>query len=700
MITHWEILRQPGKKDPNRRRLLIDGDMDDMLAILKKLGNICARPQKAEPPYTYSVFILGADDKTAASVEKEIKRVISSAKTPAHKTSAKPHKKVSDEAKPPVSAEAQPPAVKPPEQTAGNMFKSFIEALKKEGMLLSGRSEAAKKEEIEIPLFISESKPAQPKPENVFEKEPKSFSEADISKYSKLELTGVEPMASQTLEKELKEIEAEISAENKPAPPAQKSDVVLVKPPPPKSKQTGRRPVQTNTISGIPIRKPEKPGASAETGSKKPLPPSVPPAPARKPSLPSVLRKSLFKTLRRPEGETSKKRKWSLELPLVPTYNFETFIVGNNRFAHAAGISVADSPGYLYNPLLIYGPGGAGKTHFLNAIGYKLSGTMGQTNIFVTDGLRLSRGTQKMISEGKIGAVDALMKNIKALLIDDIHLMAVSPENKKYISKWLNGFISEKRQIILTSAYPPKDLARLEASLDCNLSNGWTVEMRQAEPEHYKAIIGQMVDNLHIFAAEDEIQRLFIQPAVPFNVALKHMMRLKMLEKLLPSSKSPIRPGAMFEMIMGTNETSSNELPSAQEMEKTTGHKFSGSNFWGKLGCFSPVGGKAYADWAAAKIMEKSAELEINGSFELAFKYEYDSSNLLEATFKIADICDEQGVQGALIIGPAVEDAAAQDFFNVTRQMLDSMFVRCGCIENFRLKSPSAFLRLLLDLLR
>ena len=63
-----------------------------------------------------------------------------------------------------------------------------------------------------------------------------------------------------------------------------------------------------------------------------------------------------------------KKHNWPLEVPLMPTYTLENMVMSVNRFAHATAISVMDNPGKLYNPLVLHGPTGTGKTHFLNAI--------------------------------------------------------------------------------------------------------------------------------------------------------------------------------------------------------------------------------------------------------------------------------------------------------------------------------------------
>ena len=102
----------------------------------------------------------------------------------------------------------------------------------------------------------------------------------------------------------------------------------------------------------------------------------------------------------------------------------------------------------------MYGPTGTGKTHFLNAIGYAMSQKMGQENIFMTNGVRFSRGIQRYVMEGNIEKFEKFMDSVQVLLIDDIHLVAVNEQNRMYISKLLNKFLREQKQIVITSKYP------------------------------------------------------------------------------------------------------------------------------------------------------------------------------------------------------------------------------------------------------
>src|SRR4029453_9652476 len=72
-----------------------------------------------------------------------------------------------------------------------------------------------------------------------------------------------------------------------------------------------------------------------------------------------------------PEAGDHSQRPTALETRLHPQYTFEPFVTGSsNRFPHAAAVAVAEAPGKAYNPLLVYGDSGLGKTHLLHAIGH------------------------------------------------------------------------------------------------------------------------------------------------------------------------------------------------------------------------------------------------------------------------------------------------------------------------------------------
>ena len=140
---------------------------------------------------------------------------------------------------------------------------------------------------------------------------------------------------------------------------------------------------------------------------------------------------------------TNSKIKWSVELPLNPTLNFSTLIAGpHNRFAHAAAMAVVENPGVMYNPILIFGPQGVGKSHLIHSIGYGLSSSLGHGNVFVSNAVKLSRGIDLAIEGGNISDLEKRIESAKVIIVDDIDLLVINDKNKQYLSKFFNNFLS------------------------------------------------------------------------------------------------------------------------------------------------------------------------------------------------------------------------------------------------------------------
>jgi len=154
---------------------------------------------------------------------------------------------------------------------------------------------------------------------------------------------------------------------------------------------------------------------------------------------------------------------WGLAEKLDERLNLDSLTVGPfNRFAHAAATSVVGSPGTMYNPLFLHGPPGVGKSHMLHAIGLALVGGFSEEEIVLTSGPRLAHAASFALAEGRSGEIEAFLKNAKALLVDDVHLLAVTEENRAFLAKVFDLFFSGSLQVVMTSLYPPRGLAALE----------------------------------------------------------------------------------------------------------------------------------------------------------------------------------------------------------------------------------------------
>ncbi len=182
-------------------------------------------------------------------------------------------------------------------------------------------------------------------------------------------------------------------------------------------------------------------------------------------------------------------------IPIDYEYSFEKFIVGNsNKFAHAAAKAVAEAPGTTYNPLLIHGESGLGKTHLL----YAIAGTVKKNN-------PNARITYVKSEDFTNELIDALQKrtlsefrdkyrNSDILLVDDIQFIAGKDSTQEEFFHTFNALYEARHQIVLTSDRPPKEMAKLEDRLRTRFECGLIADIEPPDFETRMAIISLKAD--------------------------------------------------------------------------------------------------------------------------------------------------------------------------------------------------------------
>ena len=396
------------------------------------------------------------------------------------------------------------------------------------------------------------------------------------------------------------------------------------------------------------------------------------------------------------------KTRWSVELPLVPTYSFQTLISGaHNRFAHAAAMAVVENPGMIYNPLLVFGAPGTGKTHFVHSISYGLSSSIGQNNIFVTDGIKLSKGIDLAVKDGTIGRLEKVLSKVKALIIDDIHLLMLTDTNKKYISRWLGEFMAKNKQIMVTSVFPPKSLGGLEEAVGFQFTQGWMVDLKSPAPQTYKIIMAQLLQGMDIKLSEEEIGNIFAGKGIPFGEAIRTLESMKKLEKFFVNASEPVSHAKLLDMLLGLSETATDYVLKEAEYSQISGWKPSTNNSWFKWGIFYPRGTNREAQYALYRMHERSMELGLKIEWQQVFMEEYSPDELYGTPFKIGNFASEHNVNGVIILGPQPTSAlGAQEsqFRQITMKILESFLVKGAWIQFNRIKSPAAYAKTLMDL--
>ena len=175
---------------------------------------------------------------------------------------------------------------------------------------------------------------------------------------------------------------------------------------------------------------------------------------------------------------------------LNPKYTFETFVVGNNnRFAHAAAIAVGDKPGESYNPLFLYGGVGLGKTHLMHAIGNRiLQNNRGAKILYVTSE-KFTNQLINAIKDNKNEVFRNKYRTIDVLLIDDIQFIAGKERVQEEFFHTFNALYEDKKQIIISSDKPPREIQFLEDRLKSRFEWGLLADISCPDYETRLAIL-------------------------------------------------------------------------------------------------------------------------------------------------------------------------------------------------------------------
>ncbi|MDR0292495.1 MAG: ATP-binding protein [Elusimicrobium sp.] len=481
-----------------------------------------------------------------------------------------------------------------------------------------------------------------------------------------------------------------------------------VPPPPPVTKySTPYAPSPSiPSLPGMAKPEPAKPAPVKMEITTPPMPPV--PSAAAKPSAQHSFYGGVRKTSdgtgidRSIELADREKHNWPLEIPLVPTFTFESMVIGANRFAHATAISVIDNPGHLYNPLVLHGGTGTGKTHFLNAIGYALSKKFGQQSIFMTNGVRFSRGIQRYVVEGKMDQFEQFISKVQAVLIDDIHLTAVNEQNRDYISKYLGDFVKQNKQIVITSKYPPESLQKLAELINFKLDAGWISELKTATGENHKRIVKKMLADNDIILTEQEVEKFFKDMSL--SAISRTIKRAKVLANVLDSAGAPAATfQQLFEKMLAVSGEDVESAVSVKEFSQVTQVPNFGRGEWGKIGFFYPQDNSNLMKWMAYCTGERARELGIKGGFEFALKSSYNPANIISSAFKIANVCDNKKLKGAVILGPSTgvcDPSVRENFYDILTHMLEIMLIRCGVINFEKIKAPSTYVKVIAELLK
>ncbi len=189
---------------------------------------------------------------------------------------------------------------------------------------------------------------------------------------------------------------------------------------------------------------------------------------------------------------------------LNPYFTFETFVEGkSNQLPRAAALQVANNPGRTYNPLLIYGGVGLGKTHLLHAIGNQILEDNPSAKVTYLHSERFVADMIKALQHNTISEFKRHYRSIETLLIDDIQFFARKERSQEEFFHTFNSLLEGQRQVILTCDRYPKDVEGLEERLRSRFSWGLTQAIEPPELETRVAIVQNKAELLHVKLPSD-----------------------------------------------------------------------------------------------------------------------------------------------------------------------------------------------------
>lgn len=270
------------------------------------------------------------------------------------------------------------------------------------------------------------------------------------------------------------------------------------------------------------------------------------------------------------------------EAHLNPKYTFDTFVVGsNNKFAQAASLAVAESPGDTYNPLFIYGGAGLGKTHLMHSIAHFIIDHNEDSKVLYVTSEEFTNELIETIRNGNNSAMTKFRekyRNIDVLLVDDIQFIIGKESTQEEFFHTFNSLHSAKKQIIISSDKPPKDMEILEERFRSRFEWGLIADITLPDYETRMAILHKK-EEMDGYDINEEVIK-YIANNIKSNIrelegAINKVMAFAKLEKkevtlelaeqalkdiISPDAKKVITPDYIISMVAEHFDVSVDDL--------------------------------------------------------------------------------------------------------------------------------------------
>jgi chromosomal replication initiator protein len=202
---------------------------------------------------------------------------------------------------------------------------------------------------------------------------------------------------------------------------------------------------------------------------------------------------------------------------LNPNYIFNSFVVGkSNRLAHAASLAVAETPGEAYNPLFIWGGVGLGKTHLMHAIGHYVLNKNNSLKVTYVSSEKFINEFIQSIKNNRTQEFKSKYRSVDILLIDDIQFLGNKGSSQEEFFHTFNQLHVSKKQIVICSDRPPKEIQNIEDRLVSRFEWGLVTDIQMPDLETRIAILQKKAQIRNYEVPEDVIS--FLAQNVPSNI--------------------------------------------------------------------------------------------------------------------------------------------------------------------------------------
>ena len=218
---------------------------------------------------------------------------------------------------------------------------------------------------------------------------------------------------------------------------------------------------------------------------------------------------------------------------LNPRYTFEAFVIGeSNRLARATAEAIGKNPGTQYNPYVIYGGVGLGKTHLMHAIGNAMRRQHPKARVLYTTSEQFVNEYIGAIQNNRPDDFRSKFRNLDCLLIDDIQFLLGKEKSEQEFFHTFNSLFDSRKQIVVSSDRSPKEMTPLEQRLISRLEWGFVADIKPPDLETRIAILRKKAE-LEDFSVPDDVI-LFVASSVKTNVRSLEgsLIRLKAFQSM------------------------------------------------------------------------------------------------------------------------------------------------------------------------